>query len=96
MESRTSTGTRAPRGAWYCAYSINALLVVADEGLRLTTASCIPRNSHWRLSKGGALAISYWRPLLQGVGKVGGWWRLGRFDGALTGWCVARTGARAP
>ena len=65
MESRTSTGTRAPRGAWYCAYSINALLVVANEGLRLTTASCIPRNSHWRLSKGGALAISYWRPLLR-------------------------------
>ena len=32
----------------------------------------------------------------QGVGKVGGWWRLGRFDGALTGWCVVEMGARAP
>ena len=44
---------------------INALLVVADEGLRLTTASCIPRNSHWHLSKSRALSISYWRPLLR-------------------------------
>ena len=44
---------------------INALLVVADEGLRLTTASCIPRNSHWHLSKSRALSISYRRPLLR-------------------------------
>ena len=36
------------------------------------------------------------RGVRQGVGKVGGWWRLGRFDGALTGWCVVETGARAP
>jgi len=36
------------------------------------------------------------REMEQGVGKVGGWWRLGRFDGALTGWCVVEMGARAP
>ena len=36
---------------------INALLVVADEGLRLTTASCSPRNSHWHLSKSPLLRV---------------------------------------
>ena len=49
----------------------------------------------WRVKTSFDLSMAGWG-VPQGVGKVGGWWRLGRFDGALTGWCVVETGARAP
>ena len=49
----------------------------------------------WRVKTSFDLSMAGWG-VAQGVGKVGGWWRLGRFDGALTGWCVVETGARAP